>query len=293
MDGSLGRASEENVRSPEEIAIRNINHHSHDTESDWQKKERKMDMLKFRPLTADDVEVRISTVKKNGVQLLLYKDARVDQNVLDESVGVENWQKKYEMIGGNLFCSVGILVDRGAGIKEWIWKQDVGVESYTEKEKGQASDAFKRACFCLGIGRELYTAPFIWISADKVEIKDAGKDTYKCYERFAVRSMTVSDGRITALSVINSKGIEVFNYGKRAAQSAIQEPMQVYEQKPMLVTDAEIKILEAELARTGVAKQTICNAYHVNDLSEFTLGQYNSCKKRLAATKPKEEKWQS
>lgn len=289
MDGSLGRASEENVRSPEEIAIRNINHHSHDTESDWQKKERKMDMLKFRPLTADDVEVRISTVKKNGVQLLLYKDARVDQNVLDESVGVENWQKKYEMIGGNLFCSVGILVDRGAGIKEWIWKQDVGVESYTEKEKGQASDAFKRACFCLGIGRELYTAPFIWISADKVEIKDAGKDTYKCYERFAVRSMTVSDGRITALSVINSKGIEVFSYGKRTAQSAIQEPMQVYEQKPMLVTEAEIKILEAELARTGVAKQTICNAYHVNDLSEFTLGQYNSCKKRLAATKSKEE----
>lgn len=247
-------------------------------------------MLKFRPLTADDVEVRISTVKKNGVQLLLYKDARVDQNVLDESVGVENWQKKYEMIGGNLFCSVGILVDRGAGIKEWIWKQDVGVESYTEKEKGQASDAFKRACFCLGIGRELYTAPFIWISADKVEIKDAGKDTYKCYERFAVRSMTVSDGRITALSVINSKGIEVFSYGKRTAQSATQEPTQVYEQKPMLVTEAEIKILEAELARTGVAKQTICNAYHVNDLSEFTLGQYNSCKKRLAATKPKEEK---
>ena len=289
MDGSLGRASEENVRSPEEIAIRNINHHSHDTESDWQKKERKMDMLKFRPLTADDVEVRISTVKKNGVQLLLYKDARVDQNVLDESVGVENWQKKYEMIGGNLFCSVGILVDRGAGIKEWIWKQDVGVESYAEKEKGQASDAFKRACFCLGIGRELYTAPFIWISADKVEIQDAGKDTYKCYERFAVRSMTVSDGRITALSVINSKGIEVFSYGKRTAQSAIQEPTQVYEQKPMLVTDAEIKILEAELARTGVAKQTICNAYHVNDLSEFTLGQYNSCKKRLAATKSKEE----
>lgn len=289
MDGSLGRASEENVRSPEEIAIRNINYHSHDTESDWQKKERKMDMLKFRPLTADDVEVRISTVKKNGVQLLLYKDARVDQNVLDESVGVENWQKKYEMIGGNLFCSVGILVDRGAGIKEWIWKQDVGVESYTEKEKGQASDAFKRACFCLGIGRELYTAPFIWISADKVEIKDAGKDTYKCYERFAVRSMTVSDGRITALSVINSKGIEVFSYGKRTAQSATQEPTQVYEQKPMLVTEAEIKILEAELARTGVAKQVICNAYHVNDLSEFTLGQYNSCKKRLAATKSKEE----
>lgn len=247
--------------------------------------------MKFRVLTADDVEVRIATVKKNGVSLLLYKDARVDQNILDETVGTDNWQKKYEVIGGNLFCSVGIrTLHEDSQEREWIWKQDVGVESYTEKEKGQASDAFKRACFCWGIGRELYTAPFIWISADKVEIKDAGKDTYNCYERFAVRSMTVSDGKITALSVINSKGAEVFSYGKRTAQSATQEPTQVYEQKPMLVTDAEIKILEAELARTGVAKQVICNAYHVNDLSEFTLGQYNSCKKRLAATKSMEEK---
>lgn len=247
--------------------------------------------MKFRALTADDVEVRIATVKKSGVSLLLYKDARVDQNILDDTVGTDNWQKKYEIIGGNLFCSVGIrTLHEDSQEREWIWKQDVGVESYTEKEKGQASDAFKRACFCWGIGRELYTAPFIWISADKVEIKDAGKDTYKCYERFAVRSMTVSDGKITALNVINSKGIEVFSYGKRTAQSATQEPTQVYEQKPMLVTDAEIKILEAELARTGVAKQVICNAYHVNDLSEFTLGQYNSCKKRLAATKSMEEK---
>lgn len=244
--------------------------------------------MKFRALTADDVEVRIATVKKSGVSLLLYKDARVDQNILDDTVGADNWQKKYEIIGGNLFCSVGIRVlHEDSQEREWIWKQDVGVESYTEKEKGQASDAFKRACFCWSIGRELYTAPFIWISADKVEIKDAGKDTYKCYERFAVRSMTVSDGRITALSVINSKGIEVFNYGKRADQSATQEPT-AQELSPMPVTAAEIKILEAELARTGVTKQTICNAYHVNDLNEFTLGQYNKCKKRLAATKSKE-----
>lgn len=252
--------------------------------------------MKFRALTADDVEVRIATVKKSGVSLLLYKDARVDQNILDDTAGADNWQKKYEIIGGNLFCSVGIRVlHEDSQDREWIWKQDVGVESYTEKEKGQASDAFKRACFCWGIGRELYTAPFIWISADKVEIDVqacTGQITGKliCNERFKVKKMQVENGKITALSVINSKGVEVFSYGKRTAQSATQEPTQVYEQKPMLVTDAEIKILEAELARTGVAKQVICNAYHVNDLSEFTLGQYNSCKKRLAATKSMEEK---
>ena len=101
--------------------------------------------MKFRALTADDVEVRIATVKKNGVSLLLYKDARVDQNILDDTAGAENWQKKYEIIGGNLFCSVGIRVlHEDSQDREWIWKQDVGVESYTEKEKGQASDMLGR-----------------------------------------------------------------------------------------------------------------------------------------------------
>lgn len=292
MDGSLGRASEENVRSPEEIAIRNINHHSHDTESDWQKKERKMDMLKFRPLTADDVEVRISTVKKNGVQLLLYKDARVDQNVLDESVGVENWQKKYEMIGGNLFCSVGILVDRGAGIKEWIWKQDVGVESYTEKEKGQASDAFKRACFCWGIGRELYTAPFIWIPADRCEIKQVTDDKYTCYERFRVKNMQVVCGKITALSIANDKGIEVYRMGAIAIQDVAQQATKTGTSRPtpILVEETEINIIKAELARTGVTESQICEAYHITNLKEMSMNQFYNCKSRLKASKTKEEK---
>lgn len=108
--------------------------------------------MKFRTLTADDVEVRIGTVKRTGVTLLLYKNARVDQNLLDETVGAENWQKKYEVINGNLFCSIGVRVyHEDTQEHEWIWKQDVGVESYTEKEKGQASDAFKRAAFCWGM----------------------------------------------------------------------------------------------------------------------------------------------
>ena len=109
-------------------------------------------MLTFRDLKASEIDCRISTVKSNGISLLLYKDARVDQNVLDEAVGPFNWQRSHEVIDGNLYCTVSIY-DAEKGI--WVSKQDVGKESYTEKEKGQASDSFKRACFNWGIGREL------------------------------------------------------------------------------------------------------------------------------------------
>lgn len=245
-------------------------------------------MLKFRDLRAEEIDVRIQSVKKNGCILLLYKDARVDQNILDETVGAENWQRSHELINGNLFCNVGIRVLRENGFGEWVWKQDVGTESNAEKEKGQASDSFKRAAFNWGIGRELYTAPFIWIDAKNCSIKEVigRSDTYACYDQFRVSEITIENSKITALTIRNQKGIKVFSFG---AQNATQDPT-AHEQKPMLVTTDEIKILEAELSRTGVAKQTICNAYHVNDLSEFTLWQYNSCKKRLAATKSKEEK---
>ena len=126
-----------------------------------------MKTLKFRRLEAGEIECRIATINEKGLTLLLYKDARVDQNILDETVGVLNWERKHEVIDGNLYCTVSIY-DEGKGA--WVSKQDVGTESYTEKEKGQASDSFKRACFNFGIGRELYTAPFIWIPADNCKI---------------------------------------------------------------------------------------------------------------------------
>lgn len=138
-------------------------------------------MLTFRDLKASEIDCRISTVKSNGISLLLYKDARVDQNVLDEAVGPFNWQRSHEVIDGNLYCTVSIY-DAEKGI--WVSKQDVGKESYTEKEKGQASDSFKRACFNWGIGRELYTAPFIWISSSNCNINGT-----KCNDKFEVAKM--------------------------------------------------------------------------------------------------------
>ena len=122
---------------------------------------------KPRLLKADEIECRVGTINAKGCSLLLYKDARVDMKILDETYGVGNWQRTHEVINGNLFCTIEVWNDR---ISQWVKKQDVGTESYTEKEKGEASDSFKRAGFNVGIGRELYTSPFIWIMP-KAEMK--------------------------------------------------------------------------------------------------------------------------
>ena len=156
-------------------------------------------MKQFRALTAGDIECRVSTVPDKGCSLLLYKDARCDMKILDETVGPENWKRSHELINGNLFCNVSLWDE---GKKEWVTKQDVGTESYTEKEKGQASDAFKRACFNWGIGRELYTAPFIWIKSGDVTLAQKnGKST--TYDKFSVEQIIVENGEIKALSIRN------------------------------------------------------------------------------------------
>lgn len=153
--------------------------------------------LKFRPLRADEVDVRVAMVKdtpsSKGVQLLLYKDARCDMNILDETVGQLNWQRRHSRENAN--CIVEIWDEEK---NQWVAKEDTGTESNTEKEKGLASDSFKRACFNWGIGRELYTAPFIWVKAPAVEIKDR-----KTYDRFSVRELVVENGKITRLVVWN------------------------------------------------------------------------------------------
>ena len=116
----------------------------------------------IRLLRAEEIECRIAMVNEKGLSLLLYKDARVDQRILDETFGAFGWKRSHQCIDGNLYCTVEVY-NKDSG--EWVSKQDVGTTGYTEKEKSQASDSFKRACFNWGIGRELYSAPFIWIPA--------------------------------------------------------------------------------------------------------------------------------
>lgn len=154
----------------------------------------------FRDLRADEIEVRVAQAKQNGVSLLLYKDARCDQNILDETVGPMNWMRSHTRDNAN--CIVSIWDKEKA---MWISKEDTGTESNTEKEKGLASDSFKRACFNWGIGRELYTAPFIWIKPeDCTSLKENGQ-RWQCFDSFAVQKIVIENKRIVALAIKNTK----------------------------------------------------------------------------------------
>ena len=167
----------------------------------------------FRKLKAEEIDCRVQTCNKNGVSLLLYKDSRCDMNILDETVGAMNWKKSYELIDGQLFCTIEIWDDDK---KQWIGKQDVGVESNTEAEKGRASDAQKRSAVAFGIGRELYTAPFIWIKASDTKLEeydDNGRKKYKCKDAFMVRAIEYENDCISYLLICNKRGEIVYQYG--------------------------------------------------------------------------------
>ncbi|MBR5544893.1 MAG: hypothetical protein IKU66_05405 [Clostridia bacterium] len=171
--------------------------------------------MNFRDLTANEIDVRIGQVKGNGIVLLLYKDARCDMNILDETVGAENWQRQHYECKGNLFCQVGIRCD-----DEWVFKSDCGTESNTEKEKGEASDSFKRACVNWGIGRELYTSPFIWIPTtdNKGQQNYKSPDGKKCYDKFIVEAIKIENKRIVGLAIKNvtlNKRVFVYAEGKQ------------------------------------------------------------------------------
>lgn len=173
-----------------------------------------MERLNFRMLNADEIDCRVGTVTDKGVSLLMYKDARVDMRLLDEVVGPMNWKREHELINGNLFCTVSIR-DEKTG--EWVSKQDVGVESNTEKEKGQASDAFKRACFNWGIGRELYTCPFVWITLAENEWKMGTGGKKQPRTRFYVKDIQYKDGKVTKLVIVDDAGRVRYSFGNSAS----------------------------------------------------------------------------
>ena len=160
-------------------------------------------MNMFRVLRADEIDCRIAQIKERngnplGLSLLLYKDARCDQNILDEVVGPYYWKREHTRDNRN--CIVSIWSE---GLQQWISKEDTGTESNTEREKGLASDSFKRACFNWGIGRELYTAPFVWIKAEDCTIKKDSRGKWACYDRFTVKGIGYTDGVITGLEIKN------------------------------------------------------------------------------------------
>lgn len=237
--------------------------------------------MKFRKLKASEIDARVSTVNQKGCSLLLYKDARVDQNILDENVGCMNWQRSHQLIGDRLYCTVSIW---DADKNQWISKQDVGTESYTEKEKGQASDSFKRACFNLGIGRELYTAPFIWISSSKVNLEEKnGK--YTTYDRFKVDEIGYDkNGNINKLVIRNEKtNIIVYQYGEPATDEQKEEQKydDVREQK---ITDTDATAIR-KMYPTNEQIKNILDHFGLTNLKDMTVSQFVELQKVMEGKK--------
>lgn len=239
--------------------------------------EKRENITMVRLLRADEIECRVSTISEKGLSLLLFKDARVDQRILDETFTPFGWRRTHQSIDGNLYCTVEIWDEKK---QQWIAKQDVGVMSYSEKEKGQASDSFKRACFNWGLGRELYTAPFIWIPSSKVEIKKRG-DKYVTSERFFVQKIEYNELRgITELVIVNEKSQKV--YEKRGKTNSANQKTEL--------TKVQIRAIEKELERTGVTMKTVLERYGINGLEEMTLDVYLRALNGLQKTKTKELK---
>lgn len=260
----------------------------------------------IRLLKADEIECRVAVIKESGLSLLLYKDARVDQKILDETFGIFGWKRSHQCIDGNLYCTVEIY-DKESG--EWVAKQDVGTTGYTEKEKSQASDSFKRACFNWGIGRELYTAPFIWISAGKAEImykEDQNKvKRFYCNDRFTVSSISYNDSReISSLVVVNEKGETVYELKEKGSgvtgspkgkatgknkNSSQEKTAQKTEQKnSSSISKEQMDSLQAELARTGVSMETVQERYKIQEPKAMGEELYSRVMSALKRTKSTE-----
>jgi len=165
--------------------------------------------VEFRTLRAEEIEVRVGSVGQYGVTLLLYKDARCDMNLLDEVVGPTNWKREHSRDNAN--CTVSIWDDEK---NQWVSKEDTGTVSYTEAEKGLASDSFKRACVNWGIGRELYSAPFMFVNCP-TQGKQNGRGWELCdryqFSDAKVTEIQYDDKRnIIALAVCDKNGMEIF-----------------------------------------------------------------------------------
>lgn len=223
-------------------------------------------MKEIRLLKAEEYECRVGTIGQKGLSLLLYKDARVDMKILDEVFTPMGWKRSHQSIDGDLYCTIEIWDDEK---KEWISKQDVGIPSYSQPEKGKSSDSFKRASTNVGIGREAYTAPFIWIPAEKCNIqKKSYGDGYETKDKFKVKEVQYNASReIINLSIVNQKGIEVYRmtYDKKKAGEPITEGPNI----------KQMEALNYELDRTGVDLDTVLNRYGITSVREMTPDIYN------------------
>jgi len=205
----------------------------------------------FRKLNADEIECRVSTVKKDGsgLSLLLYSNARAVMNVLDDAVGPLRWERKHPNENKE-FCVIRIY-DSDTG--RWVEKEDVGKESYAEKEKGQASDSFKRAGVNWGIGRELHTAPSIWVNKPDCNTYEYnGKFTSN--DKFYVSTVDYDGGKISKLEIKNARTNKVvYRLGE------IEQPEPV-EQDIVFPDSGDLPISEPKKKQI----RSLCKKYNID-----------------------------
>ena len=248
--------------------------------------------MNYRLLKASEIDARVGTVGAKGVTLLLYKDARVDMAILDETHGSEFWQRNHKEIKGHMYAGVGIWNDT---IKEFIWKWDCGTESFTEKEKGEASDSFKRACVNVGIGRELYTSPFIFIQCETVK-KDRGHDLVNKYEFSGCRVNRISyneNREVTEVEIVNKKGDVIYGKKKPYTPPKKNTPKkdELTEQEKdeanfadmgeQQITQVQAVALDRMIEKYKVDKLKLMASYKVATLEVLTNEQWNDAQAKL------------
>lgn len=216
-------------------------------------------------LQANEISCRVQQISEKGLSLLLYVTSRDGQKRLDEKFGELGWQDRYEVIDGDLYCIISVWDSEK---KMWISKEDVGTASYTAKAKGRASDAFKRACVKHGIGRELYTAPYIWIPSNYCNIKTDSNGKTSTRDKFFVNRISyTSDRKIDELEIVNQNMDVVFK----------QYPSQK-------IDDIKYSVLLEKLKEAHVTMESAAELFRVDTLQELDINQWNRLIRKLEVT---------
>lgn len=221
--------------------------------------------MEFRLLRADEIEARVATVSEKGCSILLYKDARADMILLDETVGAMNWKREHSRENAN--CTVSIWDDEK---KQWISKEDTGTQSYTEAEKGLASDSFKRACVNWGIGRELYTSPFIWFHRGEANIIEKnGKPSTN--DHFKVMEINYDGRNILNVTVMDEKTHTTRVFG---GSTKTNKPKDA-------ITAKEAKEIEKLVSESEYGSRSVLTHYNVTAFTELTKEQAKELRAKL------------
>ena len=224
-----------------------------------------MKEIKCRDLLSNEIECRVGTVKEGkGFSLLLYKTARADMTLLDETYGVNNWQCRYYQVKNTMICAISIWDEEK---KCWIEKCDGGDDDFNaEKIKGECSDAFKRAGFrVLPSTRKLYNSPFIWVNEDKENNK---------YTKYEVSKIAYDDTSVTELVIINPKTKQVvYSYGIKGNQAS-KEPKDTKESHSQF--DNKHNVTMKELNASVVDMGDYQDPFADNEDMTYVKEYYNS-----------------